>query len=226
LKAFLAIARSSTAPDEVKHGALQRITSYPPERTVKAFYELFESPNWKVRYDGAMSILTIMQKVGTRSGTTPKEFLGKLPQKPDDGTGTGGQKFGLGEPSAYGLTLSQLPKELNARDAIMDALNSKSMGAQLTALGWFLSVGTKNDLRMLAKWETDKAPVPKCKEEDECGWDRPGCPVPKPGGKPDEGEWKSVTTVGEYVRYCVKPQIELRAKQGTSEGGPTPETPK
>jgi hypothetical protein len=232
LNAFLAIAKSpncpdkpkpgeACAPDEVKHGALLRITAYPPERAVKAFYSLFDSPNWKVRYDGAMSILSIMLKAGEKSKTTPKEFLDKLPSRMWKDTGpaiAGEHKMGLGEPGAYGQTFSQLPKELNAKAAIMDALSGHNVGAQLTALGWFLSVGTKEDLPMLAKYESEKVAVPKCKDDDECGWDKPGCPVPKKDAKANEDpEWKPITTVGEYVQFCVKPQIEARAKAPASD---------
>jgi len=225
LNQFLSIAKAPDCPDkpepgklcapnEVKHGALLRIQAYPPERAVKAFYSLFESPNWKVRYDGAMSILSIMMKAGEKSKTSPKEFLDKLPSKmwKDSGPPTPGEhKMGLGEPGAYGQQFTQLPKELNAKSAIMDALSGHNVGAQLTALGWFLSVGTKADLGMLSKYEAEKTAIPKCKDDDDCGWDKPGCPVPKKD-KPEESDWKPITTVGEYVQYCVKPQIELRAK--------------
>ena len=100
----------------------------------------------------------------------------------------------------------------------MDALSGHNVGAQLTALGWFLSVGTKEDLPMLAKYESEKVAVPKCKDDDECGWDKPGCPVPTKDAKANEDpEWKPITTVGEYVQFCVKPQIEARAKAPASD---------
>jgi hypothetical protein len=231
LSQFLVIAKAHScpdkpkpgdvcAPDEVKHGALLRITAYPPERAVKAFYSLFDNPNWKVRYDGAMSILAIMAKVGDKSKTTVKEFLDKLPVRGSKDSPApplpGELKMGLGEPSAYGAAMSQLPKEFNAKTTIMEALASRSMGAQMTALGWFLSVGTKEDLPMLAKYEVEKVPVPKCKDDDDCGWEK-GCPIPK-AGKPDEVEFKTVATIGDYVQYCVKVQIEARAKAPPAEG--------
>lgn len=200
LKVFLAIGRSG-APDEVKHGAMLRITAYPPDQATKAYYELFESPNWKVRYDGAMRIIDLMHKVGDKTKTSVKEFLSKLPR--DEKT-----KFAIGEPTAYGSALSQLQPELHAKEAIDEALKSARLGAQMTALGWYYAKGTKADFAILDKEEKDKSPVPKCKEEEECGWEKPGCPVPKGA----EVEYKSVNTVGEYVTFCVKPEIEKRAK--------------
>jgi len=212
LKAFLAIGKSN-APDDVKHVALIRITSYPPDQATKAYYQLFDSSNWKVRYDGAMRVLDLMERVGDKTKTTPAEFLSKLPKDEKS-------KFALGEPSAYGSMFARMKPELKAKEALDDALKGERLGAQLTALGWYYGKGTKADLPLLAKYETDKSPVPKCKEDEECGWEKPGCPIPKAGGKPDEVEYKAVNTVGEYVNYCVKPEIEKRAK-----APPPPPTP-
>ncbi len=204
LKGFLAIAKSS-APDEVKHGALVRISSYPPDQATRAFYELFDAANWKVRFDGASSIIELMRKVGDKTKTTPKEFLAKLPTDPK-------VKFALGEPTSYGSDFGKLPPALNAKAAVDEFLKvEKKLPAQLTALGYYMLHGTKADLPMLSKFDADKTPVPKCEAADECGWDKPGCPVPK-SDKPDDVEWKPVATLGEYVQFCVKPEIEKRAK--------------
>jgi hypothetical protein len=203
LKSFLAIGRSG-APDEVKHGAMLRITAYPPDQATRAYYELFDNPNWKVRYDGAMRIIDLMHKVGDKTKTTPKEFLAKLPR--DEKT-----KMALGEPSAYGSALAQLQPELKAKEAIDDALRGKPFGAMMTALGWYYAKGTKEDLTgVLEKHEKDKTPVPKCKEDEECGWEKPGCPVPKGS----DVEYKPINTVGDYVQFCVKPEIEKRVHAG------------
>lgn len=210
MKSFLAIAKSD-APDEVKLGSLNRINAYPPEQATKAYYELFDSPNWKVRYGGALRVLDLMSKVGDRTKTTPKEFLAKLPANEKI-------KMSIGEPSAYGDALFNLPKELGAKAALDDALKSEKLGAQLTALGYYLTHGTKDDTAHLSKLEADKSPVSKCKEDEECGWEKPGCPVPKAGGKPDEVDYKPINTVGEYVQYCVMVQIEQRAKAPKDEG--------
>jgi hypothetical protein len=202
LKSFLDIAKSG-APDEVKLGALQRMNAYPPDVAAKAYYELFDSPNWKVRYGGAMRILDLLAKVGDRSKTTPAEFFSKLPTS--DKT-----KFAIGEPTAYASVLSAMPPELRAKEAVDEAIKTDKLGALMTAIGWYYHRGTKDDLPMLAKFEKNKSPVPKCSEEDECGWASPGCPVPKAGS--DEVEYKPVSNVAEYVQFCVVPEIEKRAK--------------
>ncbi len=214
LNAFLAIAKSS-APDETKHVALVRITAYPPDKATQAFYKLFEEPNWRVRFDAAMSILQLMEKVGDKAKTTPKEFLSKLPAKDT-------VAMGLAELYSYGDFLAtKLPKEMNAKAAADEAIKGSSLGAQIAGLAWYYAGGTKDDYAFLAKYETDKSSVPKCKEEDECGWERPGCPVPK-ADKPEETEDKAIATVGDFVQYCVKPAIEKRAKapkEPPKEGG-------
>jgi len=210
MKAFLAIAKSD-APDEVKLGSLNRLNAYPPDKATRAYYELFDSPNWKVRYGGALRVLDLMSKVGDKTKTTPKEFLSKLPP-------TDKLKMSIGEGSAYGDALFNLPKELGAKAALDDALKSERLGAQLTALGYFLTHGTKDDVSSFIKLAADKAPVSKCKEDEECGWEKPGCPVPKAGGKPDEVEYKPILTVGDYVQHCVMVQIEQRAKAPKDEG--------
>lgn len=204
LKSFLAIVKSN-ASDEVKHGAIVRINAYNPEQAVKAYYELFDFPNWKVRFDGAMSVLSLMEKVGDKTKTSPKDFLAHLPTKETT-------KMGLAEFNSYGAEFAKLPKEMNAKAAVDEYLHSDKLGAQLASLGWYTANGTPADIGMLTKLEGDKSPVPKCKDEDECGWEKPGCPVPK-AGKPDEVDYKPVATVGDYVNFCVKPQIEARAKQ-------------
>ncbi len=210
MKSFLVIAKSD-APDEVKLGSLNRINAYPPDVATKAYYELFDATNWKVRYGGALRVLDLLAKVGEKTKTSPKDFLARLPK--DDKT-----KMAIGEPSAYAEGLFALPKELNAKAAIDDALKGDRLGAQLTALGWFLGHGTKDDLGTVAKMEADRAPVAKCKDDEECGWEKPGCPVPKAGGKPDELEYKPIATIGDYAQHCVKVQIDLRAKATKDEG--------
>ena len=52
--------------------------------------------------------------------------------------------------------------------------------------------------------EEDKSPVPKCDPADDCGWQ---CDVPKAAGSQDK-ETKTVTTVGEFVRWCIEPSLQ------------------
>ena len=203
LKALLAIARGKAPPD-VKSAAIARIKSYPAAEAVKGYYQLFDVDNWKVRYTAAMGVLDVMKNDKEKSGTTVKEFLDKLPAKND-------AKMGLGEFHSYAAAIAALPDPFKGKAALEEALHSTHFGAQMAALGYYVEAGKPGDVPSLAKAAADKEAVSKCTPDDDCGWDR-GCEVPKAGGKPDETEWKPVTTVGEYVSYCVVPSIERRAK--------------
>ena len=69
-------------------------------------------------------------------------------------------------------------------------------------MGSFYSV-KKSEAGPLNAAENDKTPVPKCAPEDKCDWT---CDVPKaPGSK--ETETKTVTTVGEFAKWCIVPSL-------------------
>jgi hypothetical protein len=202
MKALLAIARGK-APNDVKSNAIQRIKAYPAPDAIKGYYQLFDHEVWRVRYTAAMSVLDLMKNEKEKSGTTVKEFLDKLPTKNET-------HFGIGEFHSYAKALAALPDSFKPKDALTDALSSKSFGAKMTALGYYSDLGKPTDVGTVSKFLADKEAVPKCSAEDDCGWDR-GCDVPK-AGKPGETETKPVATVGDYVSFCILPQIELRAK--------------
>ena len=78
---------------------------------------------------------------------------------------------------------------------------TQGFGPKIAALGFFYD-GKKADVSVVQSHEDDKTPVPKCDKEDDCGWT---CVVPKPGSQ--ETEQKTITTVGEFVKYCVEPSM-------------------
>jgi hypothetical protein len=203
LKALLTIARGK-APNDVKSNALLRLKNYPVAEAVKAYYQLFDIDNWKIRYTAAMDVLDLMKTEKEKSGTSVKEFLDKLPVKND-------AHMGLGEFHSYAKAIAALPDAFKGKDALTDALGSMKFGALMTAIGYYVEAGKPGDVASLTKLAGLKEAVPKCTADEDCGWDR-GCDVPKAGGKPGESESKPVATIGEYVNYCVFPQIELRAK--------------
>ena len=218
LNKFLAIAKSNAA-DEVKHAALAAgVADYPEDQQIKGLYTLFDVPYWKVRLDAAQQIIQLMAKLKDKAPTTVKEFLSKLPSKVED-------KIAIGEGRTYAFLLAPLPKEMKVTELMADTLDDRSLGARLTAFAWFEVQGTPADEPLVSKYAESKDPVPKCKDEDDCGWSR-GCDVPKAGGKPGEVETKSVATIGDYVTYCVKPQIENRAKEAAAAKDAPKDAPK
>ena len=75
--------------------------------------------------------------------------------------------------------------------------------ARLPAAGSYYNA-KKSDAAALTALEEDKSPVPKCDPADNCGWQ---CDVPKAPGA-QEKETKSVTTVGEFIRWCIEPSLQ------------------
>jgi hypothetical protein len=73
-----------------------------------------------------------------------------------------------------------------------------------SALGYYYAVGTKADLPRVAGYEKDKTRTPTCRADaKECEWK---CEVSAAGGR----EAKDITTIGEFVTYCIKPALEAR----------------
>jgi hypothetical protein len=183
------IAKDENTPDSVRDLAFARLGELPKEQIVPKLYTLFEPKKWKVRWVAASLVLKTM--------TTKNlpEFMHKLPTSPS-------QKMGLSEPTTYGALIAKMEGDQKPRDAIMPYLSAKELGPKLTALGFFYE-GKKADLGVVQSHEDDKTPIPKCEKEDDCGWT---CVVPKAPGSQDTDQ-KTITTVGEFVKFCVEPSM-------------------
>ena len=186
---IFAIAKDEATPDSVRDLAFARLGELPKDQIVPKLYTLFESKKWKVRWVAADLVLKTM-----KTNDLP-EFMRHLPA-------TAATKMGLSEPTTYGARIAKMDGPLKPIDAIRPYLNAKELGPKLTALGFFYE-GKKADVSVVQSHEDDKAPVPKCEKEDECGWT---CVVPKSPGS-NETESKTITTVGEFVKFCVEPSM-------------------
>jgi hypothetical protein len=193
LERLFAIARSNDTPDAPRDVAFARLGELPKEQIVPKLYTLFDNPKWKVRWVAASLVLKTM---------TPKQvndFMGHLPKTP-------ATPMGMTEPLSYGGLIKAMeapPGEPAPRDVIKPHLSSKDFGAKMTALGFFWE-GQKADQPLVKPLASDTTALPKCDPEDECSW---SCDVPKPGA-PDEVEPKELTTVGEFVTFCLLPSME------------------
>lgn len=188
------IARDDSTPDSVRDLAFQRLGELPKEVAVPKMYSLFDvSKKWKVRWVAAELVL---KTITTRE---LPDFMSRLPKSP-------AQKMGMTEAIQYGGLIQKMDAPAGApkpRDAILPFLRAGEMGPKLVALGYFYD-GSKKDVGVVQPHGDDKQPVPKCDKDDECGWQ---CDVPVAGGKPGQTESKDVTTVGEFVRFCVIPSM-------------------
>lgn len=186
------VAKDDNTPDSVRDLAFARLGELPKEQIVPKLYTLFEAKKWKVRWVSASLVLRTMSTKGI------PEFMHHLPA-------SSAQKMGLSEPLTYGGLIAKMDApagEPKPRDAIMGYMTARELGPKLTALGYFYQ-GKKADVSVVQSHESDNAPVPKCDKEDECGWT---CEVPKAPGS-QETESKTITTVGEFVKFCIVPSM-------------------
>jgi len=188
---IFAIAKDENTPDAVRDLAFARLGELPKDEIVPKLYTLFTPKKWKVRWVSANLVLKTM------STKDIPEFMHHLPT-------TAATKMGLSEVTTYGGLIAKMdPKGgPSPRDAITPYLTVKELGPKLTAIGYFYE-GKKADVGVVQSLEGDKSPVPKCDKEDDCGWT---CVVPKAPGSPDT-EQKTITTVGEFVKFCVEPSM-------------------
>jgi hypothetical protein len=177
-------------PDSVRAVAMARLGELPKEMVLPRLYALFDK-KWQVRLDAARMVLkTITTK-------DVPDFMAHLPA--NDKT-----KIALSEPVTYGNLIMQMdpaggPKP---RDVLNKYLQGP-LGPQLTAIGSYYSA-SKKEGAALSSLEESKVAIPKCDPADECGWQ---CDVAKAPGS-QEKESKAVTTVGEFVRWCIEPSLQ------------------
>ncbi len=201
IKRVLAIA-ASDAPDIVLDQAFKRLGELPREQVVDKLYDLYKTDKWKVRRAAAMTVL----KMSTVKNID--EFMGKLPE------GAAAKGFAMPEALAYGAGLGDL-KDGKPADALRKWFTTGGATARVTAIAYWFTFGTSADLPQVTPFESDGAKVPVCEADPDCKW---SCEIAKEGAKDPakERESKDVKTVGDFVKYCVEP--ELKSKQ--------PEAPK
>jgi len=189
--AMFALASGSDTPDPVRDQALRRISEMPRKNVITRLFGLFDHPNWKVRWVAAELVLKM-------SDTTQlPEFMARLGEV---------KHMALAEPLRYGDLLNDIkgPQKPEAFVPPYCESNNK-VPARLSALAWYFNHGSAKDVEMLRKWSTDKAATPKCAPDaKDCEWK---CEAPTSDGKMDVRE---IAKVGEFVVYCVIPEIERR----------------
>ncbi len=199
---ILSIAASDETPDKVRDVAFARIGEMSRDKVIGKLYENFSAKKWQVRWVAAQTVL----KMSTT--TQIPEFMNKLPPAANS-------NFALTEALSYGdwmgNTRTMPEKEgKTARAQLTPYFKDSNPVARTTALGYFYTYGTHDDLGTLAAFESDRTPIPKCDaSQKDCEWK---CFVPKEGGKPDEKEGKEIGTVGDYVKYCILPAVKERKK--------------
>jgi hypothetical protein len=192
IKRVLDIA-TTDAPDAVLDLAFRRVSEMPREVVAGKLYELFKSDKWKLRRQAAGTII----KMSTVKHID--EFMAKLPSGPAKG-------FAMPEAIAYGALLGEL-KEGQPLEALKKYMASGSPAARTSALSYYFTYGTAADLPAVQSQKEDTTEVPVCDADPDCKW---MCVIPKEGAS-DQVENKDIKTIGDYVRYCIEP--EMRKKQ-------------
>ncbi len=182
--ALFNIIGDDSNPDAVRGVAMARAGELPKEMIVPKLYGLFNK-KWQVRLDAAKLVLKTM---------TTKDIPTFMSHLPTDSK----TKMGMNEPLSYGLLIMNMdpvggPKP---RDVLNQFLQSPIMGAKLTAAGSYYQA-KKAEGGPVAALASDKTPLPKCDPADKCGWE---CVVGKDNKDP--------TTVGEFVQFCIQPQLQ------------------
>jgi hypothetical protein len=185
------IVRDDSNPDRLRGVAMARLGELPKDMIVQKLYPLFDR-KWQVRLDAARMIL---KTIGTKD---VPDFMHRLPA-------TDKVKMALSEPITYGaLILAMDPAGgPRPRDVLNSFLQSPELGAKLTAAASYYTA-KKSEAGPVSGLAEDKTPVPKCDPADQCGWQ---CDV-RAGPASAETVTKTVTTVGEFVRFCINPSLQ------------------
>ena len=187
--AMFALASASDSPDAVRDLSLRRIGEMPRKNVIARLFGLFDHPNWKVRWVAAELVLKMSD-----SSQLP-EFMTRLGEV---------KHMALAEPLRYGELLGDMKGPQKPAAFVPGYLEpTNKVPARLTALSWYFHNGTLRDIEMLKHWEGDKAATPKCAPDaKDCEWK---CEAPTADGKT---EVRDITKLGEFVLYCVIPEIE------------------
>jgi hypothetical protein len=189
-QAVLAVAAAPDTPDQVRDVALLRVGEFPRAIVIERLYGLFDNENWKVRWVAAELVLKM-------SDTSQlKEFFERLGRI--DG-------MAMTEALRYGALISEMKGPQKPVDVVNGYLGSShSVEARATALGYYYNKGTPADLPKLTPLMKDAQKAPTCaKDAQDCEWK---CEVAADGKR----ETKDISTLGEFVEYCVKPAVEKR----------------
>ena len=187
------IAADDGKRDDVRHAAIRELalSKAPKDRVLPKLYALFQK-KWQIRLDAARYILR---------DTTLRDVPDFLRHLPSDAS----TKIALSEPVTYGaiiMVMATTDDCQSPRPVLAPFLRGDNLGAKLTAIGSYY-LAKRAEGAELAAIEDDPTPVPKCDPGDGCGW---SCDVALPGSK--DVEHKTITTVGEFVRWCVEPSLQ------------------
>jgi hypothetical protein len=192
IQAVLEIAGATDTPDTVRDIALRRVGDLPRKHVINDLYALFNNDNWKIRWVAAELALK-MSDTGQID-----EFFDRL------GKAKG---LALTEPIRYGTILAEMKGPKQPLDLVQQyAQKQYPVNVRLSALGYWYHKGTPKDLPQLEPFTTDRTKIPECRGGADCGWQ---CQVGQ--------ELKEISTVSDFVQYCVRPEMERKKEPDKKE---------
>lgn len=202
IEQLLALAGADDTPDTVRDQALRRVGELPRKQVIDSLYALFSHKNWKVRWVAAELVLK------TSEVQHLAEFMGKLGSV---------RNMAITEPIRYGKLIAALPGAPPVAQVIAGyTAPQHPTPVRLTALGYYLDQGTKDQLPLVHPFAQDTGKVPECiKDSEGCEW---RCEI----AAENEQVVKPVQTVGDFVQYCVEPAMAKRQALGTVALNATP----
>lgn len=190
VKTLLDLAGANDTPDVVRDLALRRVGELPRAQVVGNLYALFGNENWKIRWVAAELVLKMSEIKDL------PEFMSNLGKA---------RNMAITEPIRYGRLIGGLKGQAPIAPVVEPyAAATRGAPVRLSALGYFLELGTKDQVPLVARYAGDATPVPGCaKDAKDCEWK---CEV----GADDKRELKQIATVGQFVQFCVQPAMEKR----------------
>ncbi len=187
------LAKNKDTPLAVTDLAFRLLKRLPRDTVAKALYEMLDNDDWKIRRLAGSTILQ-MSKVENIN-----EFLDELSKRAK-------KNFNPNEARTYAAYIVDL-KEGKPLDKLKPHMKSEKIQARIVALSYYLISGTRKDIGAVKPFAEDTEKVPKCEEKDkdksECSWE---CLVPTADKK--KTEKKTVETVGDFVNFCIVPQLQ------------------
>jgi hypothetical protein len=201
IDAMLEIASGDDTPDEVRDQALRRVGEMPRKMVVGKLYDLFRNKNWRIRWVAAELVLRMSDT------SQVAEFMRHLSRA---------DHMAITEPLRYGELIGQMKGPIKPVTLVKRYIQrGHAVQARLSALGYFYSNGIKSQLSEVTPFDDDHTKVPGCKTDDNgCEWK---CSITEGSSQ----EVKDVTTVGEFVKYCIEPAMEKRTKAPQAPSGKT-----
>lgn len=190
---LVSFAQSKETPKTVVDSAFRLLKQLPREVVATNLYDLLGVDDWQIRRLAGATLLQISKAENIR------EFLEQLGKRAK-------KNFNPNEARTYAAYIADLKGGDPLRE-LQPFMNSDLIPARVTALSYYLVRGSKNDVASLKKdFGGDRDRLPKCDDKDpsDCSWECISV------GPDKTQEKKTVEKFGEFVTFCILPQIADR----------------